>query len=63
MSNLFTEIRFDPGVIPKGTGEYTFSTIIIRTHFDAGRRNCIRHDWLFTTLVTISKYPMFYGFY
>lgn len=47
MSNLFTEIRFDPGVIPKGTGGYTFSTSIVRTHFDAERRNCARPDWLF----------------
>lgn len=47
MSNPFAEVRFDPGIIPRGVGGITYRTTIVRTHADSEYRNSDRDEWLF----------------
>lgn len=47
LNNPFAEIRFDPGIVPRGVGGISYKTTIIRSYVDHERRNIARAEWLF----------------
>lgn len=47
MPNSFTEVRFDPGIVPRGKGNLIYKTTIIRTNRDFEKRNVNQEEYLF----------------